>query len=122
MKLTSKEEEIMQIIWKLKKAFVKEIIAELPDPKPHYNTISTLTRNLEEKGFVLYESFGNSHRYYALFPEDEYKKRKLNDLMSNYFDNSFKNLVTFFTQKEKLSQKELSDLLELIKKDNPKNL
>lgn len=120
--MTSKEEEIMQVIWKLEKAFVKEIIEELPEPKPHYNTVSTLVRNLEEKGLLLYDAFGNSHRYYAAISQDLFRKKKLKDLMGGYFDNSFKNLVAFFTNEEPLSQEELTELSELINKglDKPK--
>lgn len=119
--MTSKEEEIMQVIWRLKKAFVKEIIEELPEPKPHYNTVSTLVRNLEEKGLLLYDAFGNSHRYYAAVSQDAYRKIKLKDLMTNYFDNSFKNLVTFFANEESISKEELAELSELINKDLDKN-
>lgn len=119
--MTIKEEEIMQVVWKLEKAFVKEIIEELPDPKPHYNTVSTLARNLEEKGLLLYEAFGNSHRYYAAISQDSYRKVKLKDLMTNYFDNSFKNLVTFFTNEESVSKEELEELSDLINKDLDKN-
>jgi BlaI family penicillinase repressor len=119
--MTSKEEEIMQVIWRLKKAFVKEIIEELPEPKPHYNTVSTLVRNLEEKELLLYDAFGNSHRYYAAISQDSYRKVKLKDLMTNYFDNSFKNLVTFFANEESISKEELAELSELINKDLDKN-
>ena len=119
--MTTKEEEIMQVVWKLEKAFVKEIIEELPDPKPHYNTVSTLARNLEEKGLLLYEAFGNSHRYYAAISQDSYRKIKLKDLMTNYFDNSFKNLVTFFANEESVSKEELEELSDLINKDLDKN-
>ena len=77
-KLTNKEEEIMQILWKLKKAFVKEVLAEITEDQPHYNTLSTIIRNLEEKGFVGHTAFGNTHQYYPIVPMEDYRNRFMN--------------------------------------------
>ena len=94
-KLTNKEEEIMQILWRLKKAFVKEVMAEIKEDQPHYNTLSTIIRNLEEKGFVSYNAFGNTHQYYPIVKMEDYRKRFMNTAIENYFDNSYKHGVFF---------------------------
>lgn len=115
-KLTNKEEEIMQILWKLKKAFVKDILKEISEDKPHYNTLSTIVRNLEEKGYVGYTAYGKTHQYYPLVTIEEYRKKYMNTAISNYFNNSYKNLVSFFAEEEKISADELREILELIDK------
>ncbi len=115
-KLTNKEEEIMIILWRLKKAFVKEIRAELTGDKPHYNTLSTIVRNLEEKKYVAYEAFGNTHRYYPLVSLEDYRKRFVNSKMVEYFDNSYKSMVSFFAKEEKISVDELKEIINLIEK------
>ena len=102
-KLTNKEEEIMQVLWKLKQAFVKEVVAELPAPKPHYNTVSTVIRKMEDKGFIGHEAFGNSHRYYPAISKEEYRRRFFSTAINNYFENSYKNVVSFFAKEEKIS-------------------
>jgi len=112
--LTKAEEEIMQHLWSLEKAFVKEIIEELPEPKPAYNTVSTIVRILETKGFIGHESFGNSHRYYPLVNKDEYKSFATNKLISSYFDNSAQKMLSFFLEKEKLNIKEVDEILKII--------
>lgn len=114
--LTKAEEEIMQKLWELKKAFVKDIIQELPEPKPAYNTVSTIVRILETKGFVHHESFGNSHRYYPLVDKDQYRSFAAQKLMSSYFDNSAHTMLSFFLEKEKLGIKEVDEILEIIEK------
>lgn len=115
-KLTNKEEEIMHILWKLKKAFVKDVLAEITDEKPHYNTLSTIIRNLEEKGFVNHTAYGNTHQYFPVVKMEAYRKQFMNTAISNYFENSYKNLVSFFAEEEKISAKELREILELIEK------
>ena len=115
-KLTNKAEEVMQILWKLEKAFVKEILAEIKDDQPHYNTLSTIVRILEEKGFVAHNAFGNSHQYYPIVAMEEYRKRFMTTAIDNYFDSSYKNLVSFFAQEEKISADELREILEMIEK------
>ena len=115
-KLTNKEEEIMIILWRLKKAFVKEMLAELTGDKPHYNTLSTIVRNLEEKKYVAYEAFGNTHRYYPLISLEDYRKRFVNSKLVEYFDNSYKSMVSFFAKEEKISIEELKEIINLIEK------
>ncbi|TDD97485.1 BlaI/MecI/CopY family transcriptional regulator [Flavobacterium cellulosilyticum] len=115
-KLTNKEEEIMQIIWKLKKAFVKEVMAEITEDQPHYNTLSTIIRNLEEKGFVSYNAFGKTHQYFPIVKKEEYRKRFMNSAIDTYFDSSYKNMVSFFAKEEKISAEELREILAMIEK------
>jgi BlaI family penicillinase repressor len=114
--LTKAEEEIMQQLWELKEAFVKDILEQLPEPKPAYNTVSTVIRILESKGFVGHESFGKSHRYYPLVSKEEYKRFAAGKLMSSYFDNSAKNMLSFFLEKEKLDLKEVDDIMDIIER------
>ncbi|KQS53426.1 MULTISPECIES: BlaI/MecI/CopY family transcriptional regulator [Flavobacterium] len=115
-KLTNKEEEVMQILWKLEKAFVKEIMAEIKEDQPHYNTLSTIVRILEEKGFVGHTAFGNSHQYYPIVALEDYRKRFMTTAIDNYFDSSYKNLVSFFAKEEKISADELREILDMIEK------
>jgi predicted transcriptional regulator len=114
--LTKAEEEIMHKLWCLEKAFVKDILQELPEPKPAYNTVSTIVRILETKGFVAHESFGNSHRYYPLIDKDSYKSFATRKLISSYFDNSAQNMLSFFLEKEKLDIQEVDEILKIIEK------
>jgi predicted transcriptional regulator len=115
-KLTNKEEEIMQIVWKLKKAFVKEVLAEIREDQPHYNTLSTIIRNLEEKGFVSHNAYGNTHQYFPIVKIEDYRKRFMNNAIETYFNSSYKNLVSFFAEEEKISAAELREILEIIEK------
>jgi predicted transcriptional regulator len=116
-KLTNKEEEIMHILWTLEKAFVKEIAAAITTEKPHYNTLSTIVRNLEEKGYVSHHTFGNTHQYYPLISKEAYRKPFMNTAIENYFNSSYKNMVSFFAKEEKISAEELREILEMIEKN-----
>lgn len=113
-KLTNKEEEIMHILWTLEKAFVKEVLSEINDNKPHYNTLSTIIRNLEEKGYVAYNAFGKTHQYYPIISKEAYKKRFMTTAIENYFNSSYKNMVSFFAKEEKISIEELKEIIDLI--------
>jgi BlaI family penicillinase repressor len=113
-KLTNKEEEILHILWKLEKAFVKEILAEITDDKPHYNTLSTIVRNLEDKGYVGYTAYGKTHQYYPIIKKEDYRKRFFNTAIDNYFNSSYKNVVSFFAKEEKISVDELKEIINLI--------
>ena len=113
-KLTNKEEEIMQILWKLEKAFVKEVMTEITEDQPHYNTLSTIIRNLEEKGYVSYNVFGNTHQYFPIIKMEDYRKRFMNSAIETYFDNSYKNMVSFFAEEQKISADELREILAII--------
>jgi BlaI family penicillinase repressor len=112
--LTRAEEEIMRILWHLKKAFVKDILAEMPEPKPAYNTVSTIIRILEKKKVVGYTAYGKTHEYYPLITEEEYKRFEMQNLMVNYFDNSLPNLVSFFVKDNDLKSKDLEEIMKLI--------
>ena len=115
-KLTNKEEEIMHILWKLKKAFVKEVMAEITDEQPHYNTLSTIIRNLEDKGYVSHNAYGNTHQYFPIIALEDYRKEFMNTAIENYFNNSYKNMVSFFAEEDKISADELREILEIIEK------
>ncbi len=114
MELTKAEEQIMQILWRLEHAFVKEIVAEFPDPKPAYNTVSTFVRILEKKGVVAYEIFAGSHRYYPLISHAEYSKKSIQHMVDTYFNKSFGSLVSFFSKNENLSIEEMEAIRNLI--------
>ncbi len=115
--LTRAEEQIMQILWKLEKAFVKDIIVHLPDPKPAYNTVSTIIRILEKKGFVGYKAYGKTHEYYPLVNKPEYTQKYLRNFVQNYFSNSYKQMVSFFAREEKLSISEMEEMRQLIEQE-----
>ena len=108
----------MQILWKLKKAFVKEVQAEITEDQPHYNTLSTIIRNLEEKGFVAHIAFGNTHQYYPIVTLENYSKKYMKTAIDNYFNSSYKNMVSFFAKEEKISGDELREILAMI--ESPK--
>ncbi len=107
----------MQALWKLQKAFVREIIVELPEPKPAYNTVSTIVRILESKQFVAHNAFGKSHQYFPLVAKEDYSKFSLEMLLNNYFGGSIERLVSFFVRENNLSLAEFEELLELVKED-----
>ena len=114
-KLAKREEQIMQTLWALEKAFVKEIIEAFPEPKPHYNTISTMVRILEDKGFIGHVSFGKTHQYFPKISKEEYQKTAVGDVLGKYFDNSYSKMVTYFAQEENISESELEEILKMIK-------
>ena len=114
MELTKSEEQIMQILWKLEKAFVKEIIEYFDDPKPAYNTVSTIIRILEKKEFVSHNTFGKTHQYYPLIKKDEYKQKSLRKMIDGYFNNSYKSLVSFFSKEEDLSIEEMEEIKKMM--------
>ena len=89
-------------------------MAEIKEDQPHYNTLSTIIRNLEEKGFVSYNAFGNTHQYYPIVKMEDYRKRFMNTAIENYFDNSYKNMVSFFAEEQKISAEELREILAII--------
>jgi BlaI family transcriptional regulator, penicillinase repressor len=113
--LTKAEDQVMQILWDLKSGFVKDIIEQMPEPKPAYNTISTIVRILETKGFVDHKAYGKTHEYFPLISKERYTKFYLNNLLKGYFDGSFQNLVSFFAKENKLDTKAIEKLLEEIK-------
>lgn len=116
-KLTNKEEEIMHILWRLEKAFVKNILAEINEDQPHYNTLSTIVRNLEDKGYVDHTAYGKTHQYFPIISKEAYRKRFFNNAIDNYFNSSYKNVVSFFAREEKISVDELKEIIALIEKN-----
>src|SRR6202012_4698410 len=116
--LTKTEERVMQIIWKLKKCFVKDIIDAMPDdPKPPYNTISSVVRLLETKGFVGYKAYGKTHEYYPLITKSEYRKASMKKILSGYFDNSAESLFSFLIKENQLSEDEINNIKQIINKN-----
>ena len=118
-KLTQKEEEIMNLFWEKGAMFVKELKEFYSDQKLHYNTLSTIVRGLEEKGFIDHEQFGNTHRYFAAITREEYSKKTLGSVVKKYFNNSYKNVVSLLVEEENLSLEELKKLIAEI--ENQKN-
>ena len=114
-RLTRKEEELMKILWKLEKAFVKDIVEFYPDPKPHYNTVSSLVRLLQDKGVIGYTQYGNTYQYHPLISKEEYRSSFMSQVVSDYFDNSYKSAVAFFVKEKELSDSEIEELIRMIK-------
>lgn len=112
--LTKAEEQIMQILWQKKAAFVKDIIAEMADPKPAYNTVSTIVRILENKNFVSHKEYGKSHMYLPVVSKREYSKFRMNTMTRDYFGNSAKQVVSFFASNNKISLKDADELIKLL--------
>ena len=112
--LTKAEEQIMQILWQIEKGFVNDILELLPLPKPAYNTVSTIVRILQRKGFVGYKAYGKTHEYFPLITKKEYTKGYLKGFVSNYFENSYQALASFFTKENKLSLKEMEEIRKLM--------
>lgn len=121
--LTKAEEQVMQLLWKLEKAFVKDIIEKIPDPKPAYNTVSTIIRILEKKGFVDHNAYGKTHEYFPLISRKEYTRSFMKNFMRNYFSGSFQEMVSFFAKEDNMSISELDELIDDVKRDieNKKN-
>ena len=113
--LTKAEDQVMQILWKLTKAFVNDIIDQIPEPKPAYNTVSTIVRILEKKGFVFYNAYGKSHQYYPLVEKTAYSDFYLKSMITSYFGGSFDNLVSFFAKENKLDIKDIDALMKHVK-------
>jgi BlaI family transcriptional regulator, penicillinase repressor len=115
--LTRAEEEVMQILWDIEKGFVKNIVEKYPDPKPAYNTVSTIVRILEAKGFVDHTAYGKTHEYFPLVARDEYRKQYLNNMLKSYFGGSFRQMASFFIKQEKLDTRELEEILKMMNKE-----
>jgi BlaI family penicillinase repressor len=115
-KITVKEEEIMNFFWENGDLFVKQLLEFYPEPRPHYNTVSTMVRALEEKGFVGFNSYGNTYQYYPIISKDEYNRKNLRNMIKKYFGNSFKRVVSSLIEEEDLSLEELKELIREIEK------
>lgn len=115
--LTKAEEQVMQILWQIKRGFVKDILAKMPDPKPAYNTVSTIVRILEKKGFVSYQAYGKTHEYYPLVAKKDYSNFFLKGFISNYFGGSFSQLVSFFAKENDMDIHEFEQLMRHVGED-----
>lgn len=121
MQLTKAEEQVMQILWELGEGLVKDIRDRFEEPRPARNTVSTVVRVLEKKGFIGHKAFSNIHLYYPLVSKREYSKKQLFGLMESYFDNSFPAMASFFAREKDLSMKELNGLLDVTRKELKKS-
>ncbi len=110
--LTAKEEEVMRFFWDEGPQFVKQLVEKYPDPKPHFNTISTYARMLEEKGFLSHEAFGSTYRYFAIISEEEYRNGTLRSVVKKYFDNSYLSVVSSLIKEQDISVEEIRKLLD----------
>jgi predicted transcriptional regulator len=113
--LTRAEEQIMQILWDIEKGFVKDILEKMTEPKPAYNTVSTIVRILERKGFVNHKAYGKSHEYFPIVSKDEYRSFYIKNLLSGYFSGSFSKMASFFAKDKNLNIKELEKIMEEVK-------
>lgn len=115
--LTRAEEQVMQVLWQIKAGYVRDVIDQLPLPKPAYNTVSTIIRILEKKGFVGYEAHGKTHEYFPLVSKKEYRRNYFMGFFQNYFGNSYQALTSFFTSENNLSIEELEEMRSMIDKE-----
>lgn len=113
--LTRAEEQVMQILWEAEKGFVKDLLANMTEPKPAYNTVSTIIRILERKGFVQHKAYGKSHEYYPIVSKDTYRSHSIKNLLSGYFGGSFTKMASFFAKDENLNIKELEKIMNEVK-------
>lgn len=118
--LTAKEEEVMQALWDLKKALVRDIMKKLPNSDQPYTTVASIVRILEKKGFVSHKPYGKTHEYYPLISKADYRRQKFKGLLTHYFDNSIESVVSFLVKEEKISPEELEELSKMIA-EQPKN-
>jgi BlaI family transcriptional regulator, penicillinase repressor len=112
--LTKAEEQVMQVLWKIKKGFVKDILEHFDDPKPAYNTVSTIVRILQEKGFVNHKAYGRTHEYFPIVTKSEYSKSHLSTFVNDYFSNSFEKMVSFFAKEKSISLQEMEDIMKIM--------
>lgn len=112
--LTKAEEQIMHILWSIKKGFVNDIMENLPDPKPAYNTVSTIVRILEKKGFIDHHAYGKTHEYFPLVSKDKYTKSFMKGFVESYFSNSYQNMVSFFSKSEDMTTKEIEEIIKML--------
>ncbi len=114
-KLTEREDQIMQIVWQTEEIFIRDIMEALPKPEPHYNTVATIVKILVKKGFLKSEKMGNTDRYSAAIPMETYREEHIEDIKEKYFGNSMPKMMAHFAKQEKLSDKEIDELIEIIK-------
>ena len=119
-KLTHQEEELMLIIWQNEPGFIKDFLEKMEEPRPPYTTIASVVKNLARKAYVTSRRYGNTYEYKALIREEDYKKKFLSNVVKNYFENSYKDLVSYFAAEKKISAEELQEIIRLIEK-NPQS-
>lgn len=112
--LTRAEEQIMHILWEINQGFIKDILEKTDEPKPAYNTVSTIVRILEKKGFIGYKAYGKTHQYYPLITKEAYKKELMGNVVKNYFSNSYKQLVSFFANDKQMTLKDLEEIQTML--------
>lgn len=115
--LTRAEEEVMQILWRLKKGFIKEILEKFGEPRPAYSTVSTIIRILQEKGFVNYRVYGRTYQYFPVISKDDYRKLQMSNFVRNYFSNSYQKMVSFFAREDSITVNEMEEIMEMMKKE-----
>jgi len=115
--LTRAEEQVMQVLWKMKKGFVKNMLEHFDEPKPAYNTVSTIVRILQEKGFVRHKTYGRTHEYYPVVTKNDYSKSHLNAFVNDYFSNSFEKMVSFFAKEKRISLKEMEEIMKIMESE-----
>lgn len=114
-KLTEREDQIMQLVWKLEPLFIRDIVNHLPHPKPHYNSVATIVKILVKKGFLKSTKLGNTDQYSAKIPMDVYRKEEIRNLKRKYFGNSLSKMMAHFAKQEDLSDQDIQELIDLIK-------
>lgn len=119
-KLTNKEREIMDLYWQYGPMFVRELQEHYHEPRPHFNTLSTIVRMLERKGFLSHKQYGNTYQYFAAITEEEYGKTSMAGVIKSYFDNSYFNVVSSFVKEEKITVEELKELIKQIESNQSK--
>jgi predicted transcriptional regulator len=112
--LTKGEEKIMKILWGIGEGFIKDIIEQYPDPKPPYNSVSTIVRVLVQKEIIGFKAYGNTHQYFPLITREEYSKGQLSRLVKDYYNNSLTEVVSFFSESKKLDEKELDEVMKML--------
>jgi predicted transcriptional regulator len=115
-RLSEKEETLLKIVWKLKKTFAKDLREQLPDPKPHINTVATTMRRMADKGFLKFEDFGSTYRYSAAISKKDYTNKFVKPMLAGLFGNSMKNMGAFFAEEEEISLAELKEIIKMIEK------
>ncbi len=115
-KLTHQEEEVMLVVWQTGKGFIKDFLERMENPRPPYTTLASIVKNLEKKGYVSSKRYGNTYEYTPLIEENEYKSTFMSNIVRNYFENSYKEMVSFFVEKQKISPEELQEIIKLIEK------
>lgn len=115
--LTRAEEQVMQVLWKIKQGFVKDILEHFEEPKPAYNTVSTIVRILQDKGFVDHKAYGRTHEYFPVISKNDYSKSHLSNFVNDYFSNSFEKMVSFFAKEKGISLREMEEIMKLMESE-----